>query len=698
MAVLQKIRQRSLLLILVIGFCLFAFIIGDIFNSGGFNSTSKDVGSIDGKDISFEDFRIKVNNIEKSGQGISSTEAANRVWDQEVSVALLTSEFEKLGLRVGEKHLLEVLKADQNIGGNPLFMNAAGVFDVAKFKEYFKANPAQAQFLIDREKDADLNAKYQLYNTMIKAAVFTTESEGKFKYEMEANKVNFAYVAGLYSTIKDSDVKITDSEIVDFMKKNEKKFKADESREVEYVLIEDKASAADAAEIKSKMDALLSGSVVYNQATAKNDTVAGFRTTKNAIDFVNSNSDVPYDSTYIAKKDLPAVDADKLFNLAPGAVYGPYVFGDYYCISKSMGMKPGVNAKASHILIGYEGTQVPNQKEKRTKEQAKAKAESILAQVIANPDSFLMLAFTSSDDSSAQQGGDLGYFGPNQMVKPFNDFVFNNSIGRVGLVETDFGFHIIKITDKQDGIRLATVAQKIEASEVTSDKIFTQATKFEMEAANKDFVKAAKDMGLTVAPAVSVKGMDENFGSLGKQRNIVRWAFENGVKEGSVKRFEVANMGHVIAKVKSIDKSGLVAVSVARPYVEQILKNKKKAALIKAKMTGSSLEAIAKAVGGTVQQATDLTMENAMLPNVGPEPKVVGNAFALAANKLSAPIEGNTGVYVVKNISTVKAPALKNHAPYVAKLKTQSASDVNRVIPALKGNAKIEDNRQQFNY
>ncbi len=698
MAVLQKIRQRSLLLILVIGFCLFAFIIGDIFNSGGFSSTSKDVGSIDGKDISFEDFRIKVNNIEKSGQGISSTEAANRVWEQEVSVALLTSEFEKLGLRVGEKHLLEVLKADQNIGGNPLFMNSAGVFDVAKFKEYFKTNPAQAQFLKDREKDADLNAKYQLYNTMIKAAVFTTESEGKFKYEMEANKVNFAYVVGLYSTIKDSDVKITDSEIVEYMKKNEKKFKADESREVEYVLIEDKASPADEAEIKSKMNALLTGSVVYNQASGKNDTLAGFRTTKNTIEFVNSNSDVPYDSTYIAKKDLPAVDADKLFNLAPGAVYGPYIFGDYYCISKSMGMKPGVNAKASHILIGYEGTQVPNQKEKRTKEQAKAKAESILAQVNANPDSFLMLAFTNSEDSSAQQGGDLGYFGPNQMVKPFNDFVFNNSIGKVGLVETPFGFHIIKITDKQDGIRLATVAQKIEASEVTSDKIFTQATKFEMDAADKDFIKTAKNMGLAVAPAVSVKGMDENFGTLGKQRNIVRWAFENDVKEGSVKRFEVANIGHVIAKVKSIDKSGLVAVSVARPYVEQILKNKKKAELIKAKMTGSSLEAIAKSVGSTVQQATDLTMENTMLPNVGSEPKVVGNAFALAANKLSAPIEGNTGVYVVKNTSTIKAPALKNHAAYVAKLKAQSASDVNRVIPALKGNAKIEDNRQQFNY
>jgi peptidyl-prolyl cis-trans isomerase D len=103
----------------------------------------------------------------------------------------------------------------------------------------------------------------------------------------------------------------------------------------------------------------LSG-VVYNQATGKNDTLPGFRTTAN-IDFVNSNSDVPYDSTYIAKKDLPAVDADKLFLQV---LFTGRIFGKYYCISKSLGMKSGVNAKASHILIGYEGSQVPNQKKK----------------------------------------------------------------------------------------------------------------------------------------------------------------------------------------------------------------------------------------------------------------------------------------------------------------------------------------------
>jgi peptidyl-prolyl cis-trans isomerase D len=699
MAVLQKIRQRSVLMIAVIALALFAFIIGDIVNSGGFKSSSKDVGSINGKNISFDEFRMKVSNVEKSGQGITATAAANRVWDQEVSIALLSAEFEKLGLRVGEKHIMEILKADQNIGKNPLFLNAIGVFDEAKFKEYFKSNPEQAQVLKDREKDAELNAKYQIYNNLIKAGLYTTESEGKLKYEMEANKVSFSYVAGLYSTIKDSDVKVSDEEIVTFMKKNEKKYKAEESRQVKYVLIEDKASKEDENEIKTKINALLSDRTKYDEKTKTNVIEPGFKAAPNTVEFVNSNSDVPYDSTYVAKKDLPAIDADKLYNLAPGEIYGPYVQGRYLCISKSLGRKTGVNAKASHILISYEGTKVPNQKEKRNKEQAKAKAEAILSQVNANPESFLMLAFTNSDDSSAQQGGDLGYFGPNQMVKPFNDFVFNNPIGKVGLVETPFGFHIIKISDKQDGIRLATIAQKIEPSEATSDKAFTEATKFEMDAADKDFDKTAAAMKLTIAAPVTVKVMDEAFGSLGNQRNIVSWAFGDDSKVGTVKRFEIANVGHVIAKVEKINEAGLTTADAARPYIEPILKTKKKAELIKAKMSGTSLEAIAKATGSTVQQAIDVTMQNPVLAGgVGQEPKVVGNAFALAAGKLSAPIEGNTGVYVAKNTSVVKAPVLKSHTEYVAKLKAQSAGDSNRVLPALKDNAEIKDNRKQFNY
>jgi peptidyl-prolyl cis-trans isomerase D len=218
-----------------------------------------------------------------------------------------------------------------------------------------------------------------------------------------------------------------------------------------------------------------------------------------------------------------------------------------------------------------------------------------------------------------------------------------------------------------------------------------------MDAADKDFEKLAKEMKLTVSPAVTSKVMDESFGALGNQRNIVRWAFEKGTKSGGVKRFEVANLGHVIAKVKKINEEGLMTAEVARPSVEPILINKKKAALLKAKMSGSSLEVIAKSAGSAIQLATAITMENPSLAT-GQEPKVVGNAFALTANKISAPIEGNTGVYVLKNSGVVKAPALKDFAPYVAKLKSQSAGDANRIIPALKAEAKIVDNRSQFNY
>ena len=696
MAVLSKIRQRSLLLILVIGFCLLAFIIGDIFQSGSFNQNSTDVGSINGKDVSFEEFRLKVSNVEKSGQGMTPTQASNRVWDQEVSIALLTEEFENLGLRVGENHIIEVLKADPNIGQNPMFLNAVGKFDLTKFKEFFKSNPAQAQFLKDKEKDAGLNAKFQIYNGLVRGGIFTTDTEGKLQYEKEMNKVSFDYVAVPFSSVKDSEVKVSDDEIVAYMKKNEKKYKAEETRELDYVLIEEKASTEDENEVKSSINAILSGKVEYNQTTGKNDTLPSFRNATNVAEFVNANSDIPYDSTYVTKKDLPAEHAEALFALPEGALYGPYMRQGYYCVSKMVGRKSGGNAKASHILISYEGTQV-QKKEKRTKEEAKAKAETLLAQAKADPQQFMMLALVNSDDSSAQQGGDLGFFGPGQMVKPFNDFVFNNPVGTIGLVETDFGYHIINVTDKQDAIRLATVAQKIEPSESTSDKMYTQAVKFEMDANSNDFAATAKAAGLKVNPAVKVKAMDERFGAVGNQREIVRWAFNGDTEVGDVKRFEVANVGNVIVKLKKVYDKGLLAVSDARPSIEPILKNKKKAEKIKAKMTGTTLDAIAKAAGVTVQQATDIVLQSPVLPGAGSEPKVVGTAFAVGANKMSGPIEGNAGVYVVKTKTVTKAPTLKTHDVYVNKLKGQTASYSGRVLQALKADADIVDNRSQFN-
>jgi peptidyl-prolyl cis-trans isomerase D len=700
MAVLQKIRKRSGLLLLAIGFALLAFVVQDLFTKG-FKSQSKDVGSINGKDISFDQFRIKVANLEKGGQNgqpMTQTQAANQVWDQEVAIALISEQFEKAGIRTSENNIIETFKKDPNIGQNPAFLNQLGKFDLAKFKEYFKNNPEQAKAFEDRQKDAEINSKFQIYSAMIKGGMYATNADGQFKYKLEADKINFDYVSVLYSTVKDSDVKVTDADILEYIKKNEKKYKAEETREIEYVLIEDKPSAKDEEEMKAKINGLLSGSVVYNAETKTNDTLPSFRSATNVAEFVNANSDKPYDSTYVTKQNLPAEHADKLFALPAGEIYGPYINGNYYCLSKVMGRKAGDQVKSSHILISWVGAERAAPKEKRTKEEAKVKAEEILKQALANPGMFQMLAFTNSEDPSVQQNaGDMGFISKDtNFAKGYKDFVFGNPVGKIGIAETEFGYHIINITDKQDAIRLATVSQKIEPSETTSNELYTKATQFEMDAQSKDFAATAKAAKLTVNPAIKAKAMDEAFGAAGNQRQIIKWAYTSDTNVGDVKRFEVVNVGNIIARLKKINEKGLMTVEDAKPMVEGIIKNKKKAEKIIAKMKGTTLEAIASSNATTVQNAPAASVENAVLANVGAEPKVVGAAFGTAVNKVSAPVEGNSGVFVVKTKSVTKAPKLPKYDDYVNKVKAANAQSAGRVFPALKNDAKIEDNRLEF--
>ncbi len=702
MAVLSKIRQRSFFLIVIIALALFSFVLADVIKSGTFGNNTNSIGSVNGTDIAVQDFMQKVEMAEKQGQGISNTQAVNSTWEQEVRSVLLGEEFEKLGLKIGDEQLINVIKQNPNFAQNQQFLNAAGQFDENKFKEYIKSlknAPNQEQWYQWKafEQNIEKYTLEQMYSTMIKSGVVTTKAEGKFAYQIEADKVDFDYVAVAYSTVTDDQVKVTDAEILDYMKKNAKKYKSDNTRSIDFVLIENKPSKEDEVAMLTSINEVLKGKVVYNEQTKVNDTLPGFKAVSNVGEFVNNNSDIKFDSTYLAKKDLPLEFQEQLFNLPTGEVFGPYVFNGYQCLSKKIAKKSNASAKASHILISWEGTQVPNKKEKRTKEEAKAKAEDLLKQAQANPGNFAMLAITNSDDSSAQQGGDLGYFQPNQMVKPFNDFVFNNAVGKIGLVETDFGYHIINVTDKQDAVLLGTIAQKIQASDATIDAAYTKASKLETSAKeNKDFDAVAKKAGLVVTPATNIKAFDEYVQGLGAQREIVRWSFNKETEKGTIKRFEVPQ-GFVIAKLKDINETGLLPIDIAKPSVEPILKNLKKAEIIKKKMNGNSLEAVSKASGASVLTASGVTIKSPVIPNIGMEAKVIGKAFNLAAGKTSGLIEGNTGIFMIKTKAVVKAANLPSYATYINQDRTQNqAYSVSKAYAAIKEKAEIKDNRGNF--
>lgn len=687
MAVLSKIRQRTGLLIVVIGFCLLAFLVGDAFQSGTFDSGSNDIGSVNGTDIQTQEFLQKVSMSEKQGQGVSNTQAINNTWEQEVRSIILSEEFEKLGLQIGDEQFINIVKLNPNLAQNPQFLNEAGQFDENKFKESLKTlknSPNQEQWLqwTSFEESLEKYTLEQMYNTMIKAGVYTTKAEGKMAYKLENDKADFDYVMVPFSSINDDQVKVTDAEIIDFMKKSPKKYKSDNTASVDFVVFENKPSKEDEKTMASKIAEL----------RTKFDSVSNTNIGK----FVDANSDIKFDSTYLAKKDLPLEHQEQLFNLPTGGVYGPYVFNDAQCISKMIGKKANASAKASHILIAYAGA--PQSQATRTKEEAQALANTLLAQAKANPDGFAMLAMANSDDpGSKSNGGEYDNITPGQMVPKFNDFVFNNGVGSIGVVETDFGFHVIKVTGKYDAVLLGTVVQKIQPSDVTVDATYSKASQFESDAIdNKDFDALAKKEGLEVTNAPSLKAIDEFVPGLGAQREMVRWAFNKSTDVNSVKRFETSQ-GFIIAKLKSKNETGLLPIDAAKQAVEPILKNKKKADLIKKKMSGATLDAVAKASGASVIPALGVSLKTPVIANVGNEPKVVGKAFNLAAGKTSEVIEGNTGMFVIQSKSVTKAADLPSYATYIGQETAQNQGySVSKAYTALKEKATIKDNRGSF--
>jgi peptidyl-prolyl cis-trans isomerase D len=700
MAVLSKIRQRSFFLIVIIALALFSFVLADVIKGGGFGSSSNDVGSVNGTDIGAQDFMQKVAQTEKQGQGMSNMQAINNVWEQEIRSVLLNDEFDKLGLRIGPDQLINVIKSDPNISQNPQFLNELGQFDENKFKEFVKSkrndpNPESWTQWKNYENNLEKYAKELMYNNMIKGGVYVTKAEGKFQQELETKKVDFDYVTLPYSNINDDQVKVSDDEIMAFIKKAPKKYKSETSASFDYVLFENKPSFEDGKAMESSINNVLLGTVKYNEETKLTDSLPGLRDVKNIGEFVNANSDIKFDSTYLAKKDLPLDFQEQLYILEKGDVFGPYVFNGHQCVSKMIDKKANASVKASHILLSYEGA--AQSSSVRTKEEAQALANNLLAQAKANPSTFAALASANTDDpGSKSTGGQYDNIAKGQMVPTFDAYIFDNAVGSIGVVETDFGFHVIKVDDKYSGVLLGTIAQKIEASETTIDQIYTQASKFEADANEKDFEVVAKASALTVTTVASVKASEEYVQGLGTQREIIRWALNPDNSAGSVKRFDVAQ-GYVIAKLKSKNETGLMSIEVARDIVTPILRNEKKAVLIRKKMNGSTLEEVAKSSKSSVANAVGVSLASPVVQNLGTEPKVVGAAFGLKANATSKLIDGANGVYMVRTKNVVAAPAVTNYNSYITQEKTQQSSSAqSRAYQALKEKANIKDNRARF--
>ena len=714
MAVLNKIRQRSIFLIIVIALALFSFVIGDIFtNLGSSSGADSAIATINGVDIERNEFMNKVENIQRQSNGsMTNTQAMNRAWDNEVRAKVMQSQYDALGLSVERDYMRKLL--EQNLESFDEFKNEAGLFDQDKLNEFIANLRAIApetttlgSSVIDYkswtnfEQNVAISGVQQTYFNLVKSGITGTFTEGELDYQLENDKVDLKYVQIPYSSVADSTILVKTSEIKAYMKRFPKKYEVEASRDLIFVEFKEEASLADEQAIQADLSALVADREEFNEAANATQTIVGFKNTKDNAEFVNSYSADNYNDSYVFKSSFASDQADKISGLTEGEIYGPYKESGFYKLSKMVSLKriPD-SAKVRHILTPFVGSTRADASVTKTEAEAKITADSIYKVLKRNRSKFKSLLSLSSDKVSNEKDGVIEFAYTAGFAPEFKAYSFENPKGSLGVVRTDFGYHVIEILGQgtfQQAYKVATISQAIEPSVETVDEVFKNKSKFEIAVADADFETVAAENNYEVRPVSSIKELDENIPGLGAQRAIVRWAFDDSASEGDFKSFNTTAGGFVVVKLTGVNTAGLMSTESGSVTALPEIRKEKKAEIIKDRISATTLDEIATAEGQTIKTAVAVNMKNPTLSGAGREPLVIGTAFGLAEGATSELISGNSGVYAIQVTKVTAAAALPSYQAAANRVGKAKENAVNtQLYNALKDAAEIEDNRAVF--
>ena len=700
MALLGNLRKNSVVLITVIGMALFAFVISGVFDGKGYTAQEA-IGVVNDEDLSIEEFRNRVDFLQSS-YNMSTSNAVNSVWEQTLRTYILKSQFKLSGVDSGRDHIESILSENPNFNSDPRFLNDAGIFDIDKFIDLVVELKTTNIESYEQWKNQELvfqnQSNEKIYFDLVKSGINFSYKDGEFEYKLQNDIVDIEYVQIPFSSIPDSLITLKKSEVEKYIKSNESDYKVDASRSINYVLFDEKPSEDDEKNTKKILQSFLSERKEYNDVSKLQETIPSLSTAKNISEFINSNSEISFDSIYVPKGSLPTDDANLLFNLNKNQIYGPYLDGEFFKVSRMLDKKKGGNARASHILISYKGSQNAPSQVSRSKEEARKEARRLQNLVRSNPDSFTSLAFEFSDGPSKTSGGDLGFFQEGQMVKPFSDYVFSNRVGSIGLVESDFGFHVIKIVAKEDLVLLASIALKNIPSDETSDRTFNLATKFEINLSkNNDISELAEENNYDLKSVSDVKILDDNLPGLPNQRRLVQWLFSDDAKVNSYKRFDLSSGGYIIAQISNVVNEGLISVDNATLTAVPKVRNQKKAEIIiKQNRKIKSLEELASANNTAIKKALALNQKSGTVSGAGREPLVVGIAFGTELNNISDLIIGENGIYKIKVTKKEKSSDLETYSSYKNQLLSSRSLSQSTLYQSIKESAEVVDNRSTY--
>jgi parvulin-like peptidyl-prolyl isomerase len=695
MAMMARMRSLAPWFIITVGGLFVLFMVLSDSSITKLASKGRNVvGSIDGDEITYKEFSAAVERMRKQQEQSTGKEIEpeqmdqfrDQVWETLVNQKLIEKKIKDYGITVTDQEIKDAL-----LGPNPpaelqrSFMDSTGHFDRAAYESAI-LDPRNKEIMIQVEE----GIRQQLYQKKLQdyifASVIVTDDEvlQTFLDQNIKTSADFAYVNSRF--IPDSTVTVTDDEIKNYYNEHKDKYKREETRKVKYVLFEKKPSREDTLEIEDNLKAIIKN--------LKADT-STFKT------YVEIYSNQPYSLDTLSIDRAPREMSGLLLAAKPGDIIGPVLTREGFVVYKYVDKLKGkdVYAHAAHILIATQNV---------SKENAKAKADSIYKELLNGMDFAEAARKFSDDPGSAKFGGDLGWFGKKQMVPEFEKASFN---GKIGVVQkpfaTRYGYHIVKVLDRRkDKFVIEKIVNKVEPSGTTIDKIYGDASDFAYLADKNDFDSEAELMKYKVAESTPFKKDSRAVSGLGAAKFVVNFAFENSV--GSVSPVLKVPAGYAVVMVSDITKAGIQPLEEVESSIKAELMREKKvdktfeiAGAIRKAINGSNdFSAAAKVFPRVKISNVKDILPTSPIPGIGRD--YIFNEYCLKGelNKISDPIKGKTGSYLIKVTARTKFDSTaysiqkNNIRNYV--LQQKQSGFFASWLKNLKKETEIIDNRYKF--
>jgi peptidyl-prolyl cis-trans isomerase D len=698
MATLQNIRNKSGLLLAVIGIAMLAFILGDLLkstNSGSGNGTN--VGEVLGEDILIQKFQQKVDegieNWKIQNQQAILTQATiaqirDQIWSQYVRDLVMDNEFYELGIDVSDDEFFELLQGlnvHPEISKVPTFQDpATGKFDRTRVLGYLKQ--------IDQDETGEARKRWvgfqkylvslikdSKYNSLVGKAMFTTNEEAKIESNSNTKNVTFNYVAIPFTSIDDADVSVDDDELESFYADHKSEYEQENSKNVDFVVYTAVPSLEDDAKTKSEITELIADFETYDDY----DLMARRNSDNTNSVFTFSNIDGLQDPNWT-----------NLFNSDKGTVFGPYLFSKgVYRIAKLVEVEYRPDSlEARHILI--KPTQTADL------DSVNKKIADLRFAIERGADFSLLAKQNSEDQASAIKGGDLGWFNEGQMVSEFNEACFTSSKGDLSVVTTQFGVHLIEVTRKSKSVKKAKIAyidRNVEPSTETFNTYYSQAAQFAGKILNEgiSFDTLIATNNLVKRSDEKVTANKENISGLPNSREMVRWMHTAEV--GNVSEVFQFDNSYVVAYLVKEYTEGVSKFEDIKEQITALVIKEKKALRISKGIKNSDLASIASANSTTVLSDHKSTFANLSIQGIGFEPELVGAIFANNAGVVSSPIVGRNAVYIFEIINIDEVISNGDFTAQKLQLQAKAISSANSAsYNALKSAANVKDNRVSF--